>query len=1676
MSDWRSGDSSKRKPKPVRSDGEVPKLSPQPADAWKGKGAKSAKPVSGPPTRTWKGQVNDAEALTASALRKWGAVGALSIVTILLTTYFWIVAFSKTPKLPLGVIAIKDYDAKELLDNPFADQQRTALRAVNPKNIAADWLLNKNQDDNALSYLKSLDWPQKFEKIGGKVIKPGGPSEKVVALYISAYAVFTVDRDLVLYTQKDNPFADGTDSGVKLATVLDNVASSMAKNSFAWIILDLQLPPVTTNLCDLSPSWRTSTERALASLEKDKLQRLIVTLPGDDGQQNWIAPEHSASFFGHYVRQLLEGHFAKKNFIDSELTVGQFKDLLGETVASQVNNRRFAQQNPLWLPKENVEKALQIKLVAVPKGNKSAENKTEFGTANWNTVRRLWEQLNYQEFSRAYRWDPIGYAKAESQLLALEEIAFSRPSSFVKASQIVEDAIVAIKKPVVDLQVSLIEDRARNRYFHDKKKRYDEIDALATKLLDKLAQSEEEVPGFWKSPAQAEPAEKKPLPEMELSNDERPMLVWQLYAFAAKRQLDSLWKKVFTRQRLRDAIQYCDQRDDGWLEINLLRRIENDIDWELPVSDRVTACAKSIELFSRIQSLSTIVEPEVSWWLEQSKTKVEATFLRGFDHLLANQAVESLARFSGPQFAEDLANLEARLNRLNEVVEAMHESLHDAPHLLAYLLREYQFSDEKDSVEKQLARLGSLVDQVEQLYQTLAATTSRDEEGIDRFLNTANSIRSDLEFLHTAYTDYVEAKTDAKKMVASNSPQTFRRNRIALMSPLLAVEYRANIHESIVAFLKNNASEIDGNPTSGSGQPSLAASERDLAAGALKFLEAIDSKFRDKWERIVRHDTRLGWGQIEEYLAPRVLEPSTLTADLIKSDCWLRSFSAACGANPSRTEYLQNNHAYDRWQFSTTHYKYWQVNRLAEASWGNGGYTDQSPHSHFYFFKQADKYRSQIDTAAADVTEKLSSTIRTKMQQVLSASVARLMSMQAKFGSASQSISNSVEPIDLRVEIKDPWNGVAQVYMRDVQGKRLSWLRTQPKEKAWVVDLNQGEKNLQTKKLFDISYWKSSSQPPWGDIAMRGNIRSTKLDWKVTDQETLAIQLAMERDKVKPATLKVVSPAKKPPINVLILIDCSLSMEMKVKRQAEGGDVTEEALFALVKGDVIRVLERLAQMHGRDAEVKLGIIPFGLSNSAIEAEFKSLLVVAPENQIHPPKTMRLLDDNWFRTMKRLVQRLVASGETPLYEAINVAYKTAPDQTSLVFVFSDGVNYVSNKSLRLTSVDDLRQKIIKNSNIRLSIFHYDFFKPWVEDKEDAAFWKSVYDKGKEELVSLGSTGNAKYGFYGLDEWEKLKQDSLAFIPRSVVSVVSTSSSSGKVFKTDTQNLDTIIDIDQSFLPADLEVQVSGPFGNATAKITAFGGEQIQLYYNVDGGINRIAQAEFSPKGTIPPVKPLGGRLQSQLYLRPRNHPSVSVSESGSVTSNELRFELCFWNEKNPDEFTQRPRFIVGELSESDNPNSGTFVLADHRFMPETNYPEARLSDVPWPSGNPPPAAKLRIWASDTFPNLQEIGVGADSLKIGIANVRQMIDSNKVTAEVKYSATPQPKQRVVVICPNFDSSQRTYSAQQLFEKHEFILPEDMPSYSSQLRFTTIGELDEMVQRKELSRFVFDSIEVR
>lgn len=1671
MANWRDDEKKEAKsdpgklksPKPISSDVHLTGKTP---GGWRSKDSSTrTRSSAGAATSSaWKGDAAlTAETVSGTALRKWLTILALSIVVVVLTCWTIYYAWMRDPKLILVVSVPEQYDEPELIENPYGSDSRGRLSQVNSENVASS--LSK-QGDGGLEAFRGVEWIKEFQFKPSDVLKGGGPSRSFVAFYINAFARFE-DSELVVFPPPDAPFETpsnaGQGKGIKLELLLSNVADSISEPVFAWVILDLQLPPILSNLSDLDAPWRTATQQAIEKIG-EKGQRLLVTVPCDDGQQNWLSPEFSSSFFGHYIRELMEGRFAKANAFTGALSLGQFQAELDERVKTTVMNRRYALQIPQWLTAADVslDAIRRLALVTVPRIPPQTDGDLALRpalTIESPDTSAQWQKLTSQEYYDAYRWDPYGYAKVESALLALEDAVVYRRAAVPILKKMASEALDDLKKPTVEFRVSLIEDEQRAEFFHKTNRAlgFDDLDALARRLAAQLEQSAPELPSFW-SKADSNTAETQPpkeYAETSLTRDQRPFLVWKLYVEASRTQSAKLWQGCFQPDRLEKALEYADQMRPDVVEMLLLLRIARDIDWAAIGKDREIAtasCAGALTTFQSLQELATCPEPELSWWLRKQLAASEQEFLLGLDWLLAghwNQASDAFRRVD-----RAIANWGPRTAGLKDAIAVTRDGLHWTPHLLAWLLKDSQLPQESSNLQL-LEELGECVERCHHLHDRLATLATKTEPEWDDLVRDGQELRQRLDYFQGEFLAHI-----ARCNAAPLGPELFRRNRIALQmpAPWLEEPARDGLRTRSLAYL---GEVVDESMQSMDAKLSDENFERPIRVAAQRFLSKVQQGLRrQQWSQFIQQDLRANWSLLavgEDQ--PSSADDQELLGQLSQVDVWQRVYALPYGNFPSLHASLAKmdvagmawpwSAAWQRWNLAAAHQQELQVERLAAAAWGNGPIRD----GHFLFADWASRYNISAEFTDMKPIGSVLHDYQQRMTAATRSQVERLNSLVVE-----------VEPgMEATIKGSRDWNGIADVYLKGLDGNGAASRRWTRQEPSWTVDLMSTETPNRTRTL-DTSGWASA---PLIWLSIRGNTHSHRVPWEKPKEP---IKLALTPEPYDGTRITFEPPSKKPTLTALLLIDCSESMEYTVNERS--------AVMDEVKQTAMTVLDGLKR-HSEEANVECGLLLFGLTTPAddIQTSLEQL-----EFRVYRTREVGLLDSNWYEQLASIISGLKPQGDTPLYNAIVFACEMAQDrrsQQSHIFVLTDGVNSLSDdaklpnrQSKSYVAVDDA----IQRSGALVNVFHFDYFNEWSQQQGFSASGlekaKRIYDNGKDELKN--GIKNLRY----FDNRVSLLREIENSIPKTDYRVRYSREPGDSAQEKDAEVVNRVAFIPREFLPAKVKVDVSGNASrNApmSTELIANGGENIRL--SIEDENLQFQQGFYERRSRF-----LGGQradgdgLQSELFVEVEEARPDTLRPEATSAPNQFRFALNFIH-KNRVLFTPRPRFFITEVSsDAEFESAYNFILADHYFVPELGYPRARLSDLPWSDSEE--FAFLRIWAGDSLPPekyLRKLTVQPEtplSVPIGIADIHAEISGTELFVTVKYRQTPDNEQRVVIICPEYRNSNRSYAFDQNLEEYRFLIPAN--SGNMEIQCTTVGQLQRAVEDKVLKRFHFDRID--
>jgi len=1619
-------------------------------------------------------------------LTRWLNIGLASTIAVILTVVLIAILLPKPP-LIVRVLSSGKSQSPELGTVPFSTDLNEGLRKNVDNNVAFEIKDEPGYDSSLASLFKEDGFASQSDDENAKK----SLAQKFVPFYISCFATIR-DEHIFLYSQDKNPFGKD-ETGLKLSTLLTKLASSVSEGAKAWIILDVQLPPITSNICDLAPAWENATKKALDEItEKSLSDRVIVTLPCGNYQQNALSPEYASSFFGHTLRRLLTD-YKGEGLLEYNLTFGEFLKKLNSRVTNEVGNRRYALQEPKTLPEAAVGQVGAFKLVRITGRSQTSESPSynkERLEERLKKVRGLYVDLT-KKHRDAYRWDPIGYAIAEQELQRLEQAAIEQPESFDEISKRVNDAMGAIRKPDVNgFGVSVIEDAMRQEYFSDQN--FDEVDRAVKEYLALLR----EPPTKNAEGETVETGEKKPVPGQNLEGLRRALFEWRLWVEIAKKPTNEMPSHWFSRKNLLTRIEEVGTADGTWVEFNFLRILAQDIDWGQGSSVDVKLIANAILLFDRVQKLGSTPEPEITWFLRSQLAPAEKAFLQGTDWLLVGNW--SKARVAFDQTELQLNELEPVARDLQDSLNATRAALHLLPNLVKWQLSEYVFASNLQNIEDELKKLAGVANLASQFYEALSkdALSRQDKDPNAQLLDFGKKLKNDSERIF----DLIVKKVN--KPAASDNAETFRHDMLALSIPVLSDNQRKQIHERILGFLDVHAKQIANStePFEDIGEGATLPECRNAAVGARSFLNAL--KFdKEMWTSILSREMRFHFREFEEsYLASKDFEPKLgprnlldanvldLRSKLLKLEYPLRIMAFVIGSGPSIRKQLSSidpardapdarlTHwplaaAWQRWNLAAVYQRKWQVERLCEQAWGDRAYTKDTPTKDFYFASLAQKY---LDIAIpADLKLELGDGLKKQGTEFL------------------EQRANTLKQLDPKIDDLDEKAQFVRAKLEFSGGKTTSWeavanfvlqlpLKRTPGT-PWELGPSKVNR-FETEATYDASLWGNSTKPI-GKLAVRGNYLSTPpVAWLPKSAVKLVHELKLQRPIVNKATVTVLPPSTPPRINVWMLIDCSASMNTTMEWVDEkDGNTKTMQTFEAVRNNANRILEKFGEMHKRlEANVHFGVIAFGLTRTDDTSQDPQLFTVALKQSnlksIAPnisETPIRLLDDNWNANLISCIEKLCADDDTkidqnkkmwpaqwarsntPLFNAINHACTSLiplNSEQAFIYVLGDGVN--NNEGKPSKSADDIEEKLRKINKLRLSFFLFDNYEKWIANKKPADLSK----EGAKEMYEKFKVDEANNHKNGLRDLEKMQR---ALTPkkfeyngsRDVNVLLSASLNSVPKLKLNIHNeteprftlpngtqLGEKVEIGPTYLPSVFTVTVGDVLDESRqAEFRLQGGEELSL------AAEDLRDVQLPPDSNSGrPSTPIGGKLDGNIILKT------------GFGAQRLTFDLQFWNGRRKGEVTLRPEFILAEATDPEDDKRSSILVADYNYA-GYKFPEAQSISIPWQAQQ---SLRLRIWAADSRPAaVQEILLDThtkDKQNEGEAIVEYARKAERIEVQVRYKNPPQPSQRLVVLCPRFQEViRRCYSDNH--EEHSFVLPAALQGKTVPLWITSVQALE-------------------
>jgi hypothetical protein len=421
MSDWKGDDQSPKKKKPKskgipvipRREESLPKK--QESKGWSGKSTTDSVKTTAD-ERSWTKDDSQGSPLPSVSRRRLLLSILIPTGLIALLGFVYLLRQQQPDKIPLYVVAsapgTKFESYAELGMLPLEDLQEISTSVSKVERKGSDFL----QSDGAK------------EPLTGQ-----GPS-RFLTYYLQGFLVRDRDGNLGWSgPSSGSPFSGN--GPIALKKVFESIASKTAKGSVSIVGLDTQMPMVIHNLPDLSfPA--EDIEKIFNDLDPDSKSKLVVFLPCNRGEENWISPEDGTTIFG---ASFLSG--CSTLFGDDALTLEGLENQLKNRVKQWSLTNRKSAQNPVLLKFDTAWEKLKAKTFVSFFGKLDAKRKIQLpggpGKGKWKAryekIDQLWSQLDSKDKDLKNRphvqeQTLLLRASLQSHLLALEEIAEWNPS------------------------------------------------------------------------------------------------------------------------------------------------------------------------------------------------------------------------------------------------------------------------------------------------------------------------------------------------------------------------------------------------------------------------------------------------------------------------------------------------------------------------------------------------------------------------------------------------------------------------------------------------------------------------------------------------------------------------------------------------------------------------------------------------------------------------------------------------------------------------------------------------------------------------------------------------------------------------------------------------------------------------------------------------------------------------------------------------------------------------------------------------------------------------------------------------------------------------------------------------------------------------------------------------
>ena len=404
--------------------------------SWRGNAARATVPDRGGANRSW-WAVRRAEPSHDAGFRAKLAVSVVLLAT--LVAAFVIFLRAKPTKVPMIALAATYRGSSLLPPNSWTveDFERfegqlanrgpggflsaeAGLGEIDVKVFRDDWIGGPRQGENALVQLRDLLKP----------LKPGGPNNDVVLIYVSAHGVVNRDGEPCLLVEDSSPLDAAT--WLPVRSVCERICEIKPdERTRSVLVLDCNRIEVNGQCGLLYNSFAEQLKDLVENkLDKKLCRNLVVLNSTSPGEVAWAAPELGGSAFGYFFCQALSG--AADGDDDGELSLNELSEYLRRSVDRWVVEHRSGSQRPMEPlfveDKQDFPLAYCGAAGATPALAEAETRRLDeaYGRwhreQDWDAVADLWILHDKLRDEKLYREDPLAWAAFERGLLRLEQL------------------------------------------------------------------------------------------------------------------------------------------------------------------------------------------------------------------------------------------------------------------------------------------------------------------------------------------------------------------------------------------------------------------------------------------------------------------------------------------------------------------------------------------------------------------------------------------------------------------------------------------------------------------------------------------------------------------------------------------------------------------------------------------------------------------------------------------------------------------------------------------------------------------------------------------------------------------------------------------------------------------------------------------------------------------------------------------------------------------------------------------------------------------------------------------------------------------------------------------------------------------------------------------------------